>query len=112
MKVIKVITSEGLGNQEYGAIIEDNWYSGDHRECVRAVKEDLLFDLKCEEDSGAKLYFIDGVTFDKDGYNGDGDHIKDFINNKISPDVFKVVKRLQSDDMYNTVYEVTYQIFE
>ena len=111
MKVIKVITQTGLCYQGYGAEIQDNFAAGTYGECLEAIKKDIIFNAKCEPDSGTKLIFLDGM----DAEDADPDLLTEWIEEEFEDadnQVMQFVIRLEADDLYNSIYEITYQILE
>ncbi len=138
MKVIKVIGHTGLNYPGYGAEVQDKWATGTHDECVKKIKEDLLFNLDCEYDSGSIVFQINDAKFcndltemdatreDVERYtqlriNGHEDEIalnilrrekiRNYINGINDAGAY-IVLRMQEDDVYSSVYELTYCVKE
>ncbi len=113
MKVIKVVTKTGLCLQEYGAEIHDGFARGSYETCREAIKADIIWNATCKDDSGADLIFINGSTISEE--IDETDDIVSFIKGifaKTNDQVVQFVIRIQDDDVYSNVYEITYQIME
>lgn len=108
MKVIRVISVTGCCRQDCDTDIEDNWATGTRDECLKAIKDDIKYHRSCEPDSGSVLVSVNNEYVDEDGYMEYEDiSVDDYIN---AIDTDKTVIRLQSDDVYSSVYEFVYKI--
>lgn len=108
MKVIRCISQWGACCQEYGVEIDALFASGTRKECLAAVKDDIRFMAKSEPDSGSKLIFMNGNTFDEDGFDEDGMDLEERLKELPDTNCNRTVIRLQSNDIYDSVYEITY----
>lgn len=111
MKVIKVITHTGLCCQDYGAEIQDNFAVGTYTECREAIKGDIVFNAQSTPDSGSELVFFNGEDLEGISLEDKEDQIEEyFVEADDQMDCFVI--RLHEDDVYSSIYEVTYRILE
>ena len=108
-KVVKVVTSTGVCLQDYGAEINDVFARGTKEQCLASIRRDILWNAGCCEGSGSMLVFVNGEDVPE---NISENELKEFVETHASADYVQHVIRLQADDVYSTVYEITYQIFE
>lgn len=104
-KVIKVITRTGLCCQDYGADVIDDFATGSKDHCLEAIRKDILFMEACKDDSGSKLIFVNGADIEDDL-----DDLEGFVVENTTPEATRHVIRLQADDLYDSIFEITYQI--
>lgn len=112
MLAIKVTTRNGLCLEDYGAQIVYPFAVGEKEHCFEEIKKDILFNAKCEKDSGSRLFFINGRDFNDEDNAFNKDELEKYIDEDIARGCTWICIKLQADDVYNSIYEITYQMFE
>ncbi len=108
MKVIKSTLQTGICLESFGADIIDNFAVGTRKECLSAIKDDMIRSSENGIDNVVAVS-VDGIGFDEDFE--DDFSISDYIDRVDDSQVMFNI-RVQVDDVYSSIYDITYRIFE